>query len=242
VDADFMGRAFPELQMCMPGLFGIGASPVALADEKGNTAVVSTIDNLWAERLCRTATIDMGCASYISLYSLRGADLEQCTIAGSLTAAEDLGRLVRETRAVHGDPIAAVMERLHGFDLFHGKVVDVHRRTEGGFARSNVLIAGVDAHEGSSLTLQTQNEHLVAERDGEVLASVPDLIMVLDAENGQPITTEELRYGFRVVVIAAPCDPRWRSEIGLQTVGPRYFGYDFDYVPLEERLPVQVPS
>jgi len=142
---------------------------------------------------------------------------------------------VRETRAAHGDPIAALLERLDGFDLFHGKVVDVHRRTEGGFARSNVLIQGTDAHEGASLTLQTQNEHLVAERDGEVLASVPDLIIVLDSENGQPITTEELRYGFRVVVIACPCDPRWRSETGLQTVGPRYFGYDFDYVPIEER-------
>ncbi|MDR0359838.1 MAG: DUF917 domain-containing protein, partial [bacterium] len=29
---------------------------------------------------------------------------------------------------------------------------------------------------------------------------------------------------------------RWRTPRGLELVGPRYFGYDFDYVPLEERL------
>jgi DUF917 family protein len=68
-----------------------------------------------------------------------------------------------------------------------------------------------------------------------VLASVPDLIMVLDAETGDATTTEDLRYGFRVAVTAAPCDDRWRTEAGLELVGPRYFGYDFDYVPIEER-------
>jgi DUF917 family protein len=59
----------------------------------------------------------------------------------------------------------------------------------------------------------------------------------MDAENGGPITTEELRYGFRVIVIGAPCVPDWRTEAGLALVGPRYFGYDIDFVPVEERFP-----
>jgi uncharacterized protein len=37
-----------------------------------------------------------------------------------------------------------------------------------------------------------------------------------------------LRYGQRVVVLAAPCDPRWHTPEGVQLVGPRYFGYDID--------------
>jgi hypothetical protein len=79
-----------------------------------------------------------------------------------------------------------------------------------------------------------QNEHLLARRDGAVVATVPDLIMMLDSESGEPITTEEMRYGFRVTIVAAPCDPRWRTEAGLELVGPRYFGYDIDYVPVEQ--------
>ena len=32
------------------------------------------------------------------------------------------------------------------------------------------------------------------------------------------------------------CDRRWRTAEGLALVGPRYFGYEIDYVPIEERL------
>ncbi|MGH2614246.1 MAG: DUF917 family protein, partial [Thermomicrobiales bacterium] len=64
----------------------------------------------------------------------------------------------------------------------------------------------------------------------------PDLITILDAETGEPITTEGLRYGFRVSVLAMPCDPRWRTPEGLKVVGPGYFGYDVPYVPIEDRV------
>ena len=72
--------------------------------------------------------------------------------------------------------------------------------------------------------------------DGEFAATTPDLIAVLDSETAQPITTEALRYGMRVAVIAIPCAPQWRASQALALVHPRYFGYDVDYVPVEERL------
>jgi DUF917 family protein len=81
-----------------------------------------------------------------------------------------------------------------------------------------------------------QNENLVAIRDEAIVASVPDLITILDAESGNAITTEHLRYGFRVVVLGIPCDPRWRTPAGIELAGPRHFGYDVDYVPLEQRF------
>ena len=72
--------------------------------------------------------------------------------------------------------------------------------------------------------------------DGAYAATTPDLIAVLDNETGEPITTEALRYGMRVAVIAFPCAPQWREPAALDLVHPRYFGYDVDYVPVEERL------
>jgi len=74
----------------------------------------------------------------------------------------------------------------------------------------------------------------LAER-GRILASVPDLISVLDSETADAIPTERIRYGQRVVVIAFPCDPVWRTARGIEIAGPRAFGYEFDYVPVEER-------
>jgi uncharacterized protein len=235
VDADMMGRAFPEIQMCVPTLYGVAATPMALADEKGNAAIIETIDNRWTERFARSITIDMGCSSMIALYALSGRQLKEVTVHGTLGLCEKLGRVVRETRAEHGDPVGAVLEMLGGFPLFRGKITDVARRTDAGFAKAETRIEGFDDDAGSELVVRSQNEHLVAVRDGEVVASVPDLIIMLDSESGDAITTEDMRYGFRVTVIAAPCDPRWRSEAGLELVGPRYFGYDVDYVPVEER-------
>jgi DUF917 family protein len=112
----------------------------------------------------------------------------------------------------------------------------VQRRTDRGFARGEATIEGSDEYATSRLTLHIQNENLVAILDGEIIVSVPDLITVLDAETGDPITTESLRYGFRVVVVGIGCHPKWRTSAGLDVVGPRYFGYDIDYVPVEQRF------
>jgi uncharacterized protein len=231
VDADGMGRAFPEVHMVTPTIYGIAATPMALADDKGNAAIIETVDNPWTERLARAIAVEMGCTALIALFAMTGAQLREAMIPGTLSTAEELGRLVRTA----GDPIAAVLERLRGVRLFGGKVADVERRTVAGFARGEARIEGTGEDAGATLALRFQNEHLYAARDGEVLATTPDLIFVLDAETGEPITTEDLRYGFRVAVLAAPCDERWRTDRGLELVGPRYFGYDVDYVPVEER-------
>jgi DUF917 family protein len=236
VDGDGMGRAFPELQMLIPSMLGVPATPMAVADEKGNTVLLRTIGNDWTERLARTATIEMGCTALIACYAMTGVQVRDTMVLGTLSLCQDLGRLIAVARAEHADAVAAVAERLRGQQVFRGRVADINRRTETGFARGSAVLAGLDEYAGSELLLNFQNEHLVAVRDGHVLASTPDLIIVLNAETAEPVTTEEIRYGFRVSVLAAPCDPRWRTPAGLALVGPRYFGYDFDYVPVEDRL------
>ncbi len=238
VDADGMGRAFPELQMVLPTLAGVAASPMAVADEKGNTAVLRTADNHWAERLARSATVDMGCSAMTAQYVLRGDQLSGALVPGTLSRAERLGAVVAAARAAHADPVAAATAELGGRLLFQGKVVDVSRRTTAGFARGTAVLDGAGAAPGApdaaKLELEFQNEHLVARADGTIVASVPDLICVLETDTGEPVTTEGLRYGFRVTVVGVPCDPRWRTPAGLELTGPRYFGYDHEYRPVEE--------
>jgi DUF917 family protein len=225
-----MGRAFPELQMVLPTLAGVAATPMSIVDEKGNRGVFDTVDNHWAERLARTATIDMGCASIISLYAMSGEQLREAWVPGTLSLCDRIGRTIREARAAHEDPVAAVAGVLGARVLHNGKIVDVARRTATGFARGEGTVEGLGADAGHKLVLHFQNEHLLAERDGVIEATTPDLIMVLESDTGEPITTEGLRFGQRVSVLAAPCDPRWHTAGGLDLVGPRYFGYDTDPV------------
>ncbi|MEM7029792.1 MAG: DUF917 domain-containing protein [Chloroflexota bacterium] len=235
VDADGMGRAFPEIQMVTCTLDGVSATPMAIADEKGNSALLNTINNRWTETFARSVTVDMGASAMIALYAMSGKQLKESMVPNTITLAETIGRAIREARASNKDPIQAVLALTDGYEIFKGKITDVARRTVAGFARGDATFEGLDEFAGSNLTLQFQNEHLVAMQDGEIVVSVPDLITVLDYETGEPITTEGLRYGFRTVILGMPCTPKWRTPAGLELVGPRYFGYDVDYVPVEER-------
>lgn len=233
VDGDGMGRAFPELQMVLPALYGVPATPMSIVDEKGNSGVLATLDAGWAERLARVMTVEMGCSAMISLYAMTGAQAKEHLIPGTLSRCLRIGRELEQARRDHRDPVAAAVAELDGVLLANGKVVDVERRTTTGFARGTATLEGVGADRGRAITLSFQNEHLVARVDGVAVATTPDLIMVLDTELGEPVTTEGLRYGQRVSVLAAPADPRWHTPEGIAAVGPRYFGYDLD--------PVRVP-
>ncbi len=78
--------------------------------------------------------------------------------------------------------------------------------------------------DGSELEIAFQNENLVARRDGRLVAVVPDLICVLDAETAEPITTERLRYGQRVRVIGVSTPDLMRTPEALAVFGPSCFG------------------
>jgi DUF917 family protein len=226
VDGDGMGRAFPELQMVLATLDGIAATPMSIADEKGNTGVLQTIDNRWSEALARSLTITMGCSAIISNYVMSGAQATRALVHGTLSLCVAIGRAVEEARATHGDAVRSVAAAVDGTVLHTGKVVDVARRTTTGFARGEAVVSG----DGGELVLHFQNEHLLAVRDGRPIVTTPDLIIVLDSDTGEPVTTEALRFGHRVSVLAAPADERWHSPGGIELVGPRYFGYDTDPV------------
>lgn len=239
LDADGMGRAFPELQMVTFTLHGLAATPMAMADDKGNATLINTINNRWTERLARSATIDMGGSALIALYPMNGKQAKQAVVRGTMSLAEQIGQAIRQAHKEKRDAIAAVQAITHGVRVFQGKITDVSRRTETGFARGEATLSGINEDRGYTLTLNFQNEHLVAKRGGEIIVSVPDLITLLDAQTGEPITTEGMRYGLRCVVLGIPCAPQWRTPEGLELVGPRYFGYDIDYVPVEQRFAVK---
>jgi DUF917 family protein len=222
IDGDGMGRAFPELQMVLPTLYGIAASPLAFSDEKGNVGVLKTVDNAWTERIARVACVEMGCSVMISGFPMSGSQAREALVADSLSLCHEIGDGITAARDAKTDPVEHTVRLLGGREVFSGKVVDVQRATTTGFARGRARIESADA----ALELLFQNEHLVAELDGRTLVTTPDLIMVLEHDSGEPVTTEKLRYGQRVRVIAAPSDERWHSPAALAMVGPGYFGYD----------------
>jgi DUF917 family protein len=241
VDADGMGRAFPEIPMVTFSIGGVRASPMICCDEKGNMVILETIDNAWVETLSRTVTVAMGLSSMISLYVMEGKTVKELAIKGTISLEIEIGKRIIESNRKKLNPVDAILELTNGFRLFEGKVTDVQRDLTTGFVRGKAQFEGIDSHKSSSFMLEFQNENLIGLLNNEPVAMVPDLITVLDRENGSPITTEHLKYGQRVVIIGMPCAPIWRTKEGLAQVGPRYFKYEVDYTPIEELVKRTLP-
>jgi len=236
VDCDGMGRAFPELQMVTYHLEGITATPMVITDEKGNVGLLDTISNNWAENIARAMTVSMGGAVMINIYHMTGEQLKKSSIRDIMTYSEKIGRTIREISQTEVSSIKKLLEVCNGYELFRGKIVDVLRETKKGFNFGTAKIDGIENCKGGKLEINFQNENLIAKKGNKILATVPDLICNVDLESMLPITTEALKYGRRIITIGIPCDAKWRTLKGIETVGPRYFGYDIDYIPVEERV------
>jgi DUF917 family protein len=241
VDADGMGRAFPELQMETFSVYGIPGSPLALAGENDEITLIDTgADNRRMEWLARGVTIRLGGIGHIAEYAMTGAQIRAVAVPRTISLGLAIGSAIRQARAEHRDPVAAIAEALaptayrHLRVLFSGKVIDVERRTVEGFARGRARFQSADRT--STMDITFQNENLVALVDGQVHCIVPDLICVLDAETAEPITTEGLRYGQRVRVVGISTPDMMRTPEALATFGPAAFGLDHEFVPVEERL------
>ena len=236
VDVDGMGRAFPELQMVTFTIGGMSATPMALTDEKGNSVIFNTVTNKWTEELARAVTMSCGGSVSVSLYPMTGAQMKEYGVKGIVTRSQKLGEAIRTVKDC-GDksPEAHFLEFTGGFKLFKGKIADVLRETRGAFNFGKVVLEGIGEDKGRSAFVEFQNENLTATVEGEIVATTPDLICLVDVETFTPVTTDALKYGKRVLVVGLPCYHLWRTPAGLELVGPRYFGVDTDYIPLEER-------
>ena len=161
------------------------------------------------ERMTRRACTVFGSVAATCKAPRTGAEVKTCTVLHTLSKALRLGRIVREARRTHADPVQAILDAEHGVALFRGKVSDVQRRTSEGWLRGTLQIDGLDAHAGHVFQLEFQNEYAIGREDGEVRVTVPDLICVLDSVSGEAIGTETVRYGQRVTVVgvARAADP-----------------------------------
>ena len=241
VDADGMGRAFPEFQMLTFGVYGISGTPAVVSNEFCDSVLIKTAKNSTTEQYARAATVRMGGSSYMSEYPMTGLQMKQTAVPNTLSLAIRLGKEVRVAKERNRNPVQALLdvfpETHYGFGkvVFEGKILDVEREMRNGFAYGQVRIQSFDDKD-REMNIQIQNEYLVARVDGEVKAIVPDLICVLDLDTALPITTERLRYGQRALIMSIAVPEIMRTTEALSVFGPRSFGLDEDYKPIESML------
>lgn len=251
LDGDGMGRAFPEAQMCTFLLYGLTpALPFAFSDDHGllwrvpplpftlgrgrvgGTSRGGRFVGVVIERLFRRYCARKGGWLYFTA-TIDQASLQRTLVRGSISLALALGRAVDAAQAGGDDPVEALLRAGNGKLLFRGKIVDVERRFRTGHDWGTLHIEGLDADRGRRAEIAFKNEYLILRADEQVVLTVPDLITVVETHTGTPITTEVVRPGLRVSVLGMRSTPLYHTPAALRVVGPRAFGYDVPFGPLE---------
>lgn len=216
LDADSIGRAFPELQMSSMTLHNISSAPAFFADALGNGSSIHANEPKTLERLARQLAIGMGSRALCALYLMSGSEAKKAAIAGSLSLAKKIGRIILSKR----NPIDALIDEVQLRLIGTGKVIDVDYAIEKGFLNG---VCTIKEEDGSSIKLLYQNEFLFAKKEELFLGKTPEILTLIEHDTGNPITSADLSYGLFVHLIAIEAPPIWSSSEGLSLVGPEQF-------------------
>jgi uncharacterized protein len=97
-------------------------------------------------------------------------------------------------------------------------------------------IQGQGPDKGKTLKIWLKNENHITYLNEKGFVTSPDLITIIDSRSGEPYTNTMLEEGADVAVLGSPAEEKYRTEKGLSLLGPRYFGFDMDYIPIEKHL------
>ncbi len=238
LDGGITGRAVPEVQQSIPWINGLASIPTAIITPWGDEIIIaSAVDEYRVEDISRAIAVASGGDAWISMTPMLGEQLASGIIPNNLSQAELYGRTVRLAREKGTDPIAALIEVAGGFKLFEGVVTKSEEQGDRGFNWVEAEFDGTKEFAGMTYKMFVKNENIVGWLNGELSAMSPDYIYNLNPMTGE--STMGVGYGGYVVgehvaIVAVPAAPQWRSEKGVELMGPRHFGFDFDFIPIEQ--------
>lgn len=231
VDGDLMGRALPGLDQFSTAASGAALTPAVLRTTSGMSLLLEGADAEATERVLRVMMSRSEGWSALCLPPITSTEsYDHSVIDGSVSRSLSIGRgLLRRRRGEV--ELSDLLAEWDGADLGAGRVIAIRRRSGRDAATSSVTLQVVDdASHGeddsgdSTMRLEMGTEFLLVLLDGEVVATVPDIICVFDARSYAPLDSESLRVGAHVRVAVLPAAPFWLHPDHLHAVDPRAFG------------------
>jgi len=238
VDGDYAGRAIPEEMQGTPYLYGKNSWPFSSVDRWGNIAIVKyAVNPHLLERIGKMLAVAAFGHTTMAATPLSGAEMKQIVVPGTLTRCLNLGRQMRQAREAGRDPIAAALEATGGWRLFEGVVERKDWEDRGGYMYGTTTIRGAGAYAGQTLKVWFKNENHVSWLNDRPWVCSPDLVTLADRESGKAFTNTLIKEGDQVVAVGIKGLEAFRTPFGLdKAVGPRYFGFDIQYRPIEELM------
>lgn len=229
LDADFIGRGFSSLDSTMLAIGGAQPAEHIICDSRGRSVTLRTSGDISLESLIRPMAETMGWLVGLSTASLRRDFLAAHSLGGTVSYCLEIGRMFGSLSGKSLDSVESTLATVGGRLLGSGRVVERVSFPERQGPRASVAIVP-DQPGAALLRVEVRNEFHLVVSDGEILASVPDIISVVDRDTWVPLSSEEVSSQRDVHVIAIPAHSRWLEPDALAFVGPRAFGYNVDYV------------
>lgn len=238
VDGDYAGRSVPEEMQGLPYLHGKQSWPFASVDRWGNVAIVTHCASpQMQERIGKM----LGMAAYgyttVAATPLPGREMKEILLRGSLSKCLRIGVTMRRAREKGLDPIDAGLEVVGGWRLFEGVVTSKAWENRDGYMVGTTRIQGSGSYQGQTLDVWFKNENLVSWLNGKPWVCSPDLVTLAYKDSGDGTTNTHLANGDHVVAVGMKGSEAFRTEFGLnRAAGPRHFGFDIEYVPIENLI------
>lgn len=240
VDGDYAGgRAIPELPQTIPEVHGMPACPLSFVTRWGDVMILKdTVSTAMADRIGRMMTLAVYGGVGISWYLMQIKDVKEVLAAGTLTKALHVGQAIREAREKDTDPVAEAVKAVDGWLLFEGEITATEIADEQSYAfgLGTHKLKGLGSHEGHTFKIWYKNEYLLSWRDDKPFVTSPDSLIMVDLKTGEPAISYDFSVGDQVAIVGRKAHQVHRTEKGIEALGPRHFGFDLDYVPIEERV------
>ena len=234
VDGDYAGRAVPEMCQTTVFLKKRMSLPMASCDCWGDRCIyLSAVNWPMVERMGKMFSVAGFGPCGMAGHWLSGKQMQDTVVPGTMTQCLEMGRLIREAREAGDDPVQAIAKDTGGWVLGRGVVSKREWEDRDGYFWGFHTIDGHGAYQGTQLRIMFQNENHICWQNGKPIATSPDLICVVDDVTGEPYINTVMKEGMRVAVIGLAAKPVFRDPDAVAVLGPRCFGLEQEYVPIE---------
>jgi DUF917 family protein len=239
IDGDTCGRAKPETALSTTHIAGIPVTPLTITNVIGDLMILkNAVDDYRAEDIARHMAVASGGNVSVARAPNTVARYKQAIVRGSVSRTIRLGSIVRTSREDGLDVVESILKADSDcIRLFAGRIASWTRKEEGGFMWGELTVEGTGSYQEQRLDIWYKNEYLIAWRNGKPYATCPDSICIVDAASGDGLSTwiENLSTYERrdVEILGFKANKLWRTEKGTGLFGPKHFGYDIQYTPLE---------
>jgi DUF917 family protein len=240
VDGDYAGgRAIPEVPQTIPEVLGVPVYPLSFVTRWGDIVILKeAVSAAMADRIGRLIIVAVYGGMGVACYLMQVKEAKKVLAAGTLSKALHVGQAIREAREKGADPVAKAVEAVDGWLLFEGEVISSEIADEESYAfgLGSHELKGLGDHEGHTFKIWYKNEYHMSWRDGKPFVTSPDSLIMVDLNTGEPAISYDFSAGDQVAVIGRKAHEAHRTEKGIELLGPRHFGFDLDYVPIEKRV------